>query len=470
MNKRWPIFLIVLSSIPGASYIAKVEPKTSPPAPLLLERGANSPARPFGIKTVVIDAGHGGKDPGCLGITTSQEKEVALAIALKLGKYIEEKTPDVKVVYTRKTDIFLELDERAAIANKNKADLFICIHANTACSYNKKTKKKTCNEEVFGTETYVMGLHKSNANLNVAKRENEAILLEKNYQKRYDGFDPNSETGYILLTLQQNAYLKQSTSFASKIQKHVKEKAGRVDKSVQQAGFLVLWRTAMPSVLIETEFLSNTESEKFLVSEQGQGKLAKSIFFAFREYKDEVEGKYVKYHDEGENLEPRVPEKDTASTKPKDQSPKPKEEQPKKDSIPVKKEPIIDNEPKNDLASKDSSLVKNEMLPPVKKDSVLIIPKKDTVKSKTEVVQVVKTENISYRVQFMASGQRIPILSDKFKGLKDVGEYEDAGSFKYTAGDFKTLDEALKYRKEMQDKGYKDCFVAKFKDGKRFKN
>lgn len=467
MNKRWPIFLIILSSILGASYIAKVEPKNgtwdmehgtwdkpspSPPTP-----------RPFGIKTVVIDAGHGGKDPGCLGITTSQEKEVALAIALKLGKYIEEKTPDVKVVYTRKTDIFLELDERAAIANKNKADLFICIHANTACSYNRKTKKKTCNEEVYGTETYVMGLHKSNANLNVAKRENESILLEKNYQKRYDGFDPNSETGYILLTLQQNAYLKQSTSFASKVQKHVKEKAGRVDKSVQQAGFLVLWRTAMPSVLIETEFLSNTESEKFLVSEQGQDKLAKSIFFAFREYKDEVEGKYVKYHDEGESIEPQVPKKDTATTKPK-------EEQPKKDSVKVKKEPVIENEIKNEIASKDSSLIKNEVLPPVKKDSAIIIPKKDTVKPKLPVLPVAASENISYKVQFMASGQRIPLLSDKFKGLKDVGEYEDGGSFKYTAGDFKTLDEALKYRKEMQDKGYKDCFVAKFKDGKRFKN
>ena len=298
------LFLLLSFSFLGASYRERNETGITIFEP--------APSAFFGIKTVVIDAGHGGKDPGCLGITTTMEKDIALAIALKLGKYIEEKIPDVKVIYTRKTDIFLELDERAAIANKNKADLFICIHCNTACSISKKTKKKVCNEEIFGTETYVMGLHKTNANLNVAKRENESILLEKNYQKRYDGFDPNSETGYILLTMQQNTYLKQSLNFATKIQKQVKEKAGRADKGVQQAGFLVLWRTAMPSVLIETEFLSSTESEKFANSEPGQDKLARAIFSAFRQYKDEVEGKYMKYDDEIENMLPYTPKKDTA--------------------------------------------------------------------------------------------------------------------------------------------------------------
>lgn len=440
----------------------------------------------FGIKTVVIDAGHGGKDPGCLGITTSQEKDIALAIALKLGKYIEENIPDVKVIYTRKTDIFLELDERAAIANKNKADLFICIHCNTACSINKKTKKKSCNEEVVGTETYVMGLHKTNANLNVAKRENESILLEKNYQKRYDGFDPNSETGYILLTMQQNAYLKQSLNFASKVQKQVKEKAGRADKGVQQAGFLVLWRTAMPSVLIETEFLSSTESEKFASSESGQDKLALGIFSAFRQYKDEVEGRYVKYTDEVENSKPNNTKKDTLEKKVQEGQivTDPKQThipvQPKNDSRTIKKEPVIENEIRSEIASSDSTLIKNEMLPPAqgnpkiktqdpelkeKNDSLAII-KKDTTHSTASSVP----GQIVYKVQFMASGQRIPLLSDKFKGLKDVGEYEDNGSFKYTAGEFKTIDAAMKYRSEMQGKGYKDCFVVKFKNEKRMKN
>jgi len=463
VKKYVSISLVILLSFFSSSYVAKFEPKN-----LAL----------FGIKTVVIDAGHGGKDPGCLG-QNLKEKDVALAIALKLGKYIEEKNPDVKVIYTRSTDVFVELDERAAIANRNKADLFICIHCNTACSIDKKTKKINCNEDVFGTETYVMGLHKTNANLNVAKRENAAILLEKNYQKHYDGFDPNSETGYILLTMQQNAYLKQSLNFATKIQKQVKEKAGRVDKGVQQAGFLVLWRTAMPSVLIETEFLSSTASERFVGSEKGQDYMAKSIFSAFRQYKDEVEGKLAKYDDDIENASPFVPQKDTANIKEKngegqgskEKNKKPKEE-PKPDSVPVKKEPVIESETKVEIASKDSSLVKNEMLPPIKKksDTLKFICGKiiDTVYM--ENGKVLYTLGVIYKVQFMSASQRIPLLSDKFKGLKNVSEYEDNGSFKYTAGEFKTIDEAMKYRTEMQKNGNKDCFVVKFKDGKRMKN
>jgi N-acetylmuramoyl-L-alanine amidase len=485
VNKRFPIFSIILVSILSASYSnAPIEGNVLKVTPANLDlTNFNSESLepvsiyPFGIKTVVIDAGHGGKDPGCLGITTSQEKDVALAIALKLGKYIQEKTPDVKVIYTRSTDVFVDLDERAAIANRNKADLFICIHCNTACSINKSTRKKVCNEDVYGTETYVMGLHKTNANLNVAKRENEAILLEKNYQKRYDGFDPNSETGYILLTMQQSAYLKQSLNFAGKVQSQVKEKAGRVDKGVQQAGFLVLWRTAMPSVLIETEFISNTESEKFTGSEKGQDNMARAIFSAFRQYKDEVEGKYAKYNDEIENILPYVlPEKDTTKGKIiKNNEPEIniKPEQVKKDSVPIKKEPVIDNETKAELAPKDSSLVNNEMRPPVK-ESLEIKVRNDSVSTtKKDTVHLPLSQGqgqVFYKVQFMSSGQRIPMLSDKFKGLKDLGEYEDNGSFKYTAGEFKTIDEAMKYRAEMQSKGYKDCFVVKFKDGKRLKN
>ena len=162
----------------------------------------------YGVKTVVIDAGHGGHDSGCLG-SSSKEKHVALAIALKLGKFIEDNFKDVKVVYTRKTDVFLELHERAKIANEAKADLFICVHANA-----------NANPKAFGTETFVMGLHKSQANLNVAKRENSSILLEDNYATQYEGFD-NSDESYILLSRMQNAHLMQSLSFASKIQDQI---------------------------------------------------------------------------------------------------------------------------------------------------------------------------------------------------------------------------------------------------------
>ncbi|MCP4123839.1 MAG: N-acetylmuramoyl-L-alanine amidase [Bacteroidetes bacterium] len=228
------------------------------------------------IKTIVIDAGHGGHDSGCLGHTRVNEKKVALNIALLLGGYIEEKLPDVKVIYTRKTDVFVELEERAAIANRSKADLFISIHCNAA------------SPAAFGTETYVMGLHKTDGNLNVAKRENSVIELEDNYEERY-GFDPNSVESYIMLSLTQNAYLEQSTDLASRIQDQFRERVGRYDRGVKSAGFWVLWRTAMPSVLVETGFLTNAKEEKFLNSPQGQDYIASALFRAFRDYKTDVE-------------------------------------------------------------------------------------------------------------------------------------------------------------------------------------
>tara|TARA_B100000809_G_scaffold23607_1_gene20626 strand:- start:1302 stop:2390 length:1089 start_codon:yes stop_codon:yes gene_type:complete len=235
----------------------------------------------FGVKTVCIDAGHGGHDGGCQG-SKSQEKHVALSIALQLGKYIEANFPDVKVVYTRKTDVYLKLWERAAIANKAKADLFICVHANA----NE-------NKSAFGTETFVMGLHKSESNLNVAKRENSSILLEEDYKTKYSDFDPNSPESYIVLTMRQNAFLDQSLSFAAKVQTQFTERVGRKNRGVKQAGFLVLHQTNMPSVLIETGFLTNKEEEKFLVSDLGQDYLASAVFRAFKSYKNELEGKEI---------------------------------------------------------------------------------------------------------------------------------------------------------------------------------
>jgi N-acetylmuramoyl-L-alanine amidase len=231
----------------------------------------------FKVDVVVIDAGHGGKDHGTSG-KLMKEKDLALKIALKLGNYIEQNIPGVKVIYTRKDDRYLPLDERAEIANKNKADLFICIHANA----NPNTR-------AFGTETYVMGLHKDENNLSVAKRENSVILLDENYHERYEGFDPESPESYILFTLTQSAFQSSSLSFAKKVEDQFKKRAGRVSRGVKQAGFLVLWKTAMPSVLIETGFLSNSPEEKFLHGEEGQDLIASGIYRAFKEYKVEVE-------------------------------------------------------------------------------------------------------------------------------------------------------------------------------------
>ena len=250
----------------------------------------------FAIKTIVIDAGHGGKDPGCHG-AKYKEKDIALAVALKFGKYIEENMKDVKVVYTRKTDIFPSLQERANIANRAKADLFISIHCNSACYRDKKLKKDICNNDAHGAETYVMGIKNEKGKMDVSQRENAAILLEDDYVKTYQGFDPNSDESYIIMSMFNDSYVDQSLNFASKVQKQYGEKIGRKDKGVKRASLLVLWKSYMPSVLTEIGFLTNPAEEQFLGSAKGQDYLASGLFRAFREYKDEIEGVTKKYDD-----------------------------------------------------------------------------------------------------------------------------------------------------------------------------
>jgi N-acetylmuramoyl-L-alanine amidase len=225
---------------------------------------------------IVIDAGHGGKDPGAIG-SFSKEKNITLAIALKTGGYIEKNLKNVKVVYTRKEDTFVDLKERANIANRNKADLFISIHANWAKS-----------NKIQGTETFIMGLAKDEANLQVAMKENEVILLEKDYTTKYEGFDPKSPESYIMFTLMQNIYQQQSTLLAAKVQSQFKERVSRTDRGVKQAGFWVLFMTTMPSVLIETGFITHPSEEKFLNSAEGQDYLASALYRACRDYIDEI--------------------------------------------------------------------------------------------------------------------------------------------------------------------------------------
>lgn len=229
------------------------------------------------VSVVVIDAGHGGKDPGTRGKAV-REKDVALKISLLLGNYIEKNLPDVKVIYTRKDDRYLDLNERAEIANKSNADLFICIHANSVPR-----------ADTHGTETYVMGLHKTEQNFNVSKRENSVMLLDANYKEKYEGFDPSSPESYILFSLAQSAYQESSLKLAEKIERQFKTKAGRNSLGVKQAGFWVLWKTTMPSVLIETGFLTNPSEEAFLGSSTGQDAIASSIFKAFKDYKAQME-------------------------------------------------------------------------------------------------------------------------------------------------------------------------------------
>jgi N-acetylmuramoyl-L-alanine amidase len=227
------------------------------------------------LKTIVIDAGHGGKDPGCHG-ASANEKTVCLSIALKLGKLIKAKYPDINVIYTRDKDVFIELNERANIANRNNADLFICIHANSA------------SPSAYGAETYVLGLHRTESQQKVAERENSTIYLEDDQGEKYKDFDLTPDA-LIARQIQLSVFLDQSISFADKLQKEFK-KIGRHDRGVKQAGFLVLYKTTMPSVLIETGFLTNVKEEYFLADTSGQTKMANCMFTAFQNYKNELEG------------------------------------------------------------------------------------------------------------------------------------------------------------------------------------
>lgn len=234
--------------------------------------------KPF---TVVLDAGHGGHDVGCEGALTN-EKTITLDVAKRLGQMISERYGDsVKVVFTRRSDKFLSLQERAEVANKAKGDLFISIHVN---SVDKKSKNR---KTVHGASVYTCGLHKTDNNLKVAMRENAVMELEPDFSSTYHGFDPNSSESYIMFELSQGRHLQQSLDFACLAQEHLIDDAGRADKEVRQAGFWVLWATSMPSVLVELDFICNPDVEKFLNSAAGRKKCATALFNAFQTYYDE---------------------------------------------------------------------------------------------------------------------------------------------------------------------------------------
>jgi len=230
---------------------------------------------------VVLDAGHGGKDPGKPSKAGYKEKNIALKVVLEVGKILE-KYKDIKVIYTRKTDVFIDLFKRGEIANKANADLFVSVHCNAHTS------------QAYGSETYVLGVHRNKTNFDVAKAENASIFYEDDYEKNYDGFDPNSPESFIGLTLMQEAYLDQSIALASLIQKNFTNKLKRKNRGVKQAGFIVLHQTVMPSVLVETGFITNTTEGKYLNSKKGQVELSKAMANAIISYKKSVEQNFVK--------------------------------------------------------------------------------------------------------------------------------------------------------------------------------
>lgn len=395
----------------------------------------------FAIHKVVIDAGHGGEDPGCVG-SQSKEKDVTLSIALKLGQYIERNFADVEVIFTRNTDEFIELYRRARIANENKADLFISIH----CNANPSPKP-------YGVETFVMGLHKSQANLDVAKKENSSILLENNYSEKYEGYNPNSPEANIIFSLFQNAYLDQSLDFATRVQRNICGSLNMNDRKVKQAGFLVLFKTAMPSVLIETGFLSNAKEEEYLSSIKGQEEIAFSIYNAFKEYKLKKEG-----------IETKKP----ANTKPQNIKPKPTKTI--EDSVLVIKEKpktTKTDKPKKDMVVKKDTLAKKVVKNNInKKDTTHKVVADKPINNKTESTKV-DYGDIIFKVQFATTKTMKPLNAPEFKGIKNIDVYVQNGLYKYTVGNLKTLEDAVELQGEIIAKGFKGAFVVPFLNGVR---
>jgi N-acetylmuramoyl-L-alanine amidase len=369
---------------------------------ILFAPGLRAQEKPF---TIVIDAGHGGKDTGAPGPTIN-EKVINLSVALKFGNLISENMRNVKVVYTRKTDRFIELDERANIANRNKADLFISIHTNA-------TEKGS--STVAGTETYTLGLARSEENLEVAMRENSAILLEDNYQQKYEGFDPNSTESYIMFEFMQNKHMTQSIKLASEIQKAFKT-AKRNDRGVRQSGLLVLRRISMPGVLVELGFINNPLEEKYLKSADGQNKLAKALYDAFVRYKRDVESK----QQETALKQPPAAEKKENTT-------------PASAATPPTAGTATTGKPKPPASAKPSS--------------------------KGIVV---------YKIQILTSKKKLPANAKQFKGYKKVTYYEENGLYKYTYGESPDWASIKATHKKIL-KDFKDSFIVAFKDGKRVK-
>ena len=327
--------------------------------------------------TVVIDPGHGGRDPGAIG-KRGKEKNINLSVALKLGKLIQNNCKDVHIVYTRQKDVFVGLDRRAQIANNAKADLFISIHTNSVA------KGRT----VRGTETYTLGLHRTDDNLEVAKKENSVILIESDYEQRYAGFNPNSAESYIIFEFLQDKNMEKSVDFATLIQRQFKNTAKRIDKGVHQAGFLVLRETTMPGVLVELGYISTPDEERYLLTEAGTDALAKSIYRAFVSYKEQH---------------------DSPSARSKDAAPAPK----------AKAKPATQTSAKPSATANPGKATKGK---PV------------------------------FKIQILASEKKLSAGNKQFKGLSPVNYYREKGLYKYTYGESTDYNKVLRTKRQIADK------------------
>lgn len=386
--------------------------------------------------TLVIDAGHGGKDTGAPG-AISVEKTINLNVALAFGSYVEQNCPDVKVVYTRKTDVFIPLYERADIANNNKADLFISIHTNALKGVHTAR----------GFETYTLGDGRSHAketNLEVAKRENSVIYLEKDYKQHYVGFDPNSPESNIVFELIQDKNLSKSIDLAKMLQKHVCRDANRPNKGVHQQNLAVLRLTSMPACLIELGYISTPEEEQFLNNKQKVDLMARAIYNAFAEYKNK--------YDKGIT----VPFKSTLQ---------PLEEPAEEKQTDIKTRSVAEETTDEPSSSKEEESAQKKETNAAKKDTNTA--KKDTsVPKKTQPNVAIDDSRPIFKVQILVSKNRLRANDKAFKGVDNVDFYEEAGLYKYTCGASNDFNATNQVRKEVTEK-FPGAFVIAFKDGKK---
>ncbi|MEC7264042.1 MAG: N-acetylmuramoyl-L-alanine amidase [Bacteroidota bacterium] len=366
---------------------------------------------------VVLDAGHGGHDPGNLG-NGYLEKDIALAIVLKAGEELS-KDPNIKVVYTRDDDTFVDLFVRGRIANEANADLFVSVHCDSH------------NSDANGAGTFVLGLHANRQNFEVAKKENSVIYLEDDYATRYAEYDINSPESIIGLTIMQEEFLEQSIQLGKKLQDNFTTRLNRKDRKVKQAGFIVLHQTFMPSVLIETGFLTNKSEGSYLNSKKGQQEMGKAIADAVLSYKEEIGSGVVTTPPSQ-----RIENTEVAVNLPEETKKEEIKEEIKKEVTPIKEEP------KTVPVKEESKVVKEVAAPP-------------------------SSMGIEYKVQIMASAKNIPLKSENFNGLDQMTKEPYKNLFRYMYGNANTYEEAKKLKANADAKGYSTSYIVAYKNGNR---
>lgn len=392
--------------------------------------------------TLVIDPGHGGHDAGALG-AISKEKNINLAVALRFGRYVEQNLPEVRVIYTRTKDVFIPLNERANIANRANADLFISVHTN-ALPAGKVAR---------GFETYTLGVHRAKDNLDVAMRENSVISMEKDYQQRYQGFDPRSSESYIIFEFIQGKNMERSVELARMIQRGVCDGANRPDKGVHQAGFLVLRETSMPGCLIELGFITTPDEERLLNNDSRVDDIARGIYEAFAKYKNKydksVSVPYRASDSEEVNLPKIVP----------DQEPAPKTRAVTRGEQ-SKREEATHEQPRREVKEVKKPEPKREVKKPEQKKDLKKEPKKEVKKAEVADAPV-------FKLQIFVGSRNLRKGDAHFKGETDYDSFQEGNLVKYTLGASTNYNEIYRMRKEKLEK-FPEAFIIAFKNGQKY--